>query len=190
MPARGKWARVRAVPPSRLRPAPLTLDVANRMDRETFVQALGGVFESSPWIAERGWAARPFASVAAMHGAMCDAVREASRARQLALLSAHPDLAGKAARAGAITASSMAEQASAGLDRLTDDEYERFARLNRAYAAKFGFPFIIAVRLHDKAGILAAFERRLGNTLDGEIAAALDQIFAITRLRLQALMEP
>jgi 2-oxo-4-hydroxy-4-carboxy-5-ureidoimidazoline decarboxylase len=160
------------------------------MDCETFVQAFGGVFESSPWIAERAWPTRPFASVAALHAVMCDVVRGAARARQLALLSAHPDLAGRAARAGAMTASSVAEQASAGLDRLTDDEYERFARLNGAYAAKFGFPFIIAVRLHDKAGILAAFERRLTNTMDGEIATALDQVFAITRLRLDALMAP
>jgi len=158
------------------------------MDRATFVQTFGGIFERSPWVAEQAWAARPFSDVATLHAAMCDVVRGAPRERRLALLSAHPDLAGKAARAGAMTASSIAEQASAGLDRLTDEEYERFARLNGAYTAKFGFPFIIAVRLHDKGGILAAFERRLGNSVDGEITTALDQVFAITRLRLDALV--
>ncbi len=121
---------------------------------------------------------------------MCDAVRGASRARQLALLGAHPDLAGRAARAGAMSAASVAEQASAGLDRLTDDEYDRFTRLNAAYTAAFGFPFIIAVRRHDKAAILAAFERRLLNTKDVEIATALEQVCEITRLRLDALVAP
>ena len=103
---------------------------------------------------------------------------------------AHPDLAGRAARAGAMSAASVAEQASAGLDRLTDAEYERFTRLNAAYTAAFGFPFIIAVRRHDKAAILAAFERRLLNTKDVEIATALEQVCEITRLRLDALVAP
>lgn len=190
LPAREKWARVPPVSSSRARPASLTLDAVNRMDRETFVRTLGGIFENSPWVAEQAWAARPFASGATLHAAMCDALRRASRPLQLALLSAHPDLAGKAARAGAMTASSIAEQATAGLDRLTDGEYDRFARLNGAYTAKFGFPFIIAVRRHDKAGVLAAFERRLGHTVTEEIATALDQVFEITRLRLRALMAP
>ncbi|OLB10023.1 MAG: OHCU decarboxylase [Candidatus Rokubacteria bacterium 13_2_20CM_69_10] len=160
------------------------------MDRAAFVHTFGGVFENSPWVAEQAWAARPFADVTALHAAMCDTVRGASRARQLALLGAHPDLAGRAARAGAMSAASVAEQASAGLDRLTDDEYDRFTRLNAAYTAAFGFPFIIAVRRHDKAAILAAFERRLLNTKDVEIATALEQVCEITRLRLDALVAP
>src|SRR2546427_8315884 len=95
-------------------------------------------------------------------------------------LGAHPDLAGRAARAGAMSAASVAEQATAGLDRLTDDEFARFERLNAAYRERFGFPFIIAVRRHDTLAILAAYERRLQNTREGEIDAALEQVFEIT----------
>jgi 2-oxo-4-hydroxy-4-carboxy-5-ureidoimidazoline decarboxylase len=181
---------VRAVSPSPAGAASLKITAAqmNGMDRAAFVQTFGGVFENSPWVAEQAWVARPFADVAALHAEMCDAVRKASRARQLELLRAHPDLAGRAARAGSMSASSITEQASAGLDRLTDDEYERFARLNAAYVATFGFPFIIAVRRHDKTAILAAFERRLLHTKDVEIATALDQVFEITRLRIDALV--
>jgi len=180
------------VSPSSAGAASLKITVAQieGMDRAAFVHTFGGVFENSSWVAERAWAARPFADVTALHAAMCDAVRGASRARQLALLGAHPDLAGRAARAGAMSAASVAEQASAGLDRLTDDEYDRFTRLNAAYTAAFGFPFIIAVRRHDKAAILAAFERRLLNTKDVEIATALEQVCEITRLRLDALVAP
>ena len=184
LPAGEKWARVRAVS------GKITLAQIDSMDRTTFVQTFGRVFEDSPWVAEQAWPARPFAGVAALHAAMCDVVRRTSRAGQVALLAAHPDLAGRAAHAGAMSGSSIAEQASAGLDRLTDDEYERFARLNAAYTATFGFPFIIAVRRHDKAAILAALERRLGHTKDVEIATALEQVFEITRLRLDALVAP
>lgn len=168
----------------------LTLDAVNRMDRERFVDALGGVFETSPWVAERAWPARPFASVAALHAAMVRVVETASTAEQLALLRAHPDLAGRAARAGTMSASSIAEQSSAGLDRLSDEEYERFHRLNTAYRETFGFPFIIAVRRHDKTAILAAFAERLRHTREEEVRAALEQVFAITRLRLERLVEP
>ena len=115
---------------------------------------------------------------------MTSVVRDASRDAQLALLRAHPDLAGRAARAGAMTAASVAEQASAGLDRLTDEEYERFTRLNTAYRERFGFPFVIAVRRQTREGILAAFERRLAQPLDREIETALGEVFEIARLRL------
>jgi len=169
-------------------PAMLTLDAVNRMERDVFTQLLGGVFESSPWVAERAWPARPFASVTALHDAMTSEVRRASTDEQIALLRAHPDLAGKAARAGSMTASSVAEQSSAGLDRLTDEEYERFSRLNAAYREKFAFPFIIAVRRHDKASILAAFAKRLEHTRGQEIVAALDQVSDIARLRLDRLV--
>jgi 2-oxo-4-hydroxy-4-carboxy-5-ureidoimidazoline decarboxylase len=168
--------------------AALSLADVNRMSAEDFRRALGGVFEHSPWIAERAWRLRPFASVDALHAAMTRVVHEASREERLALLRAHPDLAGRAARAGDLTAASRAEQASAGLDRLTDAEYERFGRLNAAYRDAFGFPFIIAVRRHDKTAILAAFERRLGHTRDAEIDTALAEVADITRLRLEALV--
>jgi 2-oxo-4-hydroxy-4-carboxy-5-ureidoimidazoline decarboxylase len=160
----------------------------NRLDRDSFTSALGSVFEHAAWIAERAWPARPFTSVTALHEAMCNVVRRATIEEQRALIAGHPDLAGKAARAGTMTASSVAEQASAGLDRLSDDEFDRFDRLNRAYRERFQFPFIIAVRRHDKTSILAAFERRLGHTVDEEIAEALGQIFEISRLRVEALV--
>ena len=169
--------------------AVLTLPDVNQMSAPEFGGALGGVFEHSPWIAERARAARPFASLEALHAAMMRVVRDASRAEQLALLRAHPDLAGRAARAGNLSAASLAEQSSAGLDHLTDEEHGRFGRLNSGYREKFGFPFIIAVRRQDKTAILAAFERRLGNTVEEEIEAALAQVFDITRLRLDALVK-
>lgn len=164
----------------------VSLDVLNGLDRAAFVAALGDVFEHAPWVAERAWEARPFPSVDALHAAMLAAVRARPLEAQIAFLRAHPDLGGKAARAGAMTAASVAEQASAGLDRLTDEEYARFHRLNEAYRARFGFPFIIAVRAHDKTGILAAFERRLAHTREAEVDEALRQIGDITRLRLAA----
>ena len=119
---------------------------------------------------------------------MAAAVRQASREEQLALLRAHPDLGGKAARAGAMTDASVAEQSSAGLDRLSHEEYERFERLNTAYRTKFGFPFVIAVRQHDKRAILEAFAERLGHTVEQELEAALAQVFDIARLRLDGLV--
>ena len=119
---------------------------------------------------------------------MAAAVRQASREEQLALLRAHPDLGGKAARAGAMTEASVAEQSSAGLDRLSDEEFERFERLNTAYRTKFGFPFVIAVRHHDKRAILEAFEKRLGHTVEQELEVALAQVFDIARLRLDGLV--
>lgn len=166
----------------------LCLPIVNNLDRAEFTRTLGGVFENSPWIAERAWSARPFASIDDLHRAMVDVARQAPRSVQLALLRAHPDLAGRAARAREMSASSAAEQASAGLDRLSDHEYERFNRLNAAYRDRFGFPFIIAVRRYDKAGIFAAFEERLGHTVDQEIGAALEQVADITRMRLDRLV--
>jgi 2-oxo-4-hydroxy-4-carboxy-5-ureidoimidazoline decarboxylase len=167
-----------------------TLAHLNAAGQPQFVAVLGGVFEHSPWVAERAWHARPFASVDHLHGAMMAVVTGAPRADQVRLLQAHPDLAGRAARAGGLTDASTAEQASAGLDRLTDEESARFARLNRAYREAFGFPFIIAVRRVGKADILAAFERRLTHSVDEEIAIALAQVADITRLRLARLVAP
>ena len=141
------------------------------------------LFEHSPWVEARA-EARP--SSGDRHADLMAVVREATREEQLALIRAHPELAGKAAVDGMLTGASAAEQASAGLDRLTQAEFDRFHALNAAYSAKFGFPFIICVRLTDKAGILAAMERRLGNDRETEIATALDEIGKIVRLRLEA----
>ena len=168
-------------------PPALTLAALNRMERGNFVGTLGGVFEHSPWVAEAAWPGVPFSSIAALHAAMVAGVRSTSPERQLDLIRAHPDLAGKAALSGAMTANSVAEQASAGLLSLDDDEYDRLLRLNTDYRERFGLPFIIAVRRHDRASLLAAFETRLGNSRAVEIEAALGEIFTITRLRLDAL---
>jgi 2-oxo-4-hydroxy-4-carboxy-5-ureidoimidazoline decarboxylase len=163
---------------------PLTITRINRLDETAFVEALGFVFEHSPWVVRRSWRARPFASRAALHAAMMDAVAAATADERLALIRAHPELAGKAAIAGALTAASRGEQASAGLDQLTPEEFARFHDLNAAYAARFGFPFIICARLGDKRSILAAMRTRLDSTPDGELAEALAQIGLISRLRL------
>jgi 2-oxo-4-hydroxy-4-carboxy-5-ureidoimidazoline decarboxylase len=169
-------------------PDALTLHALNTLDRAAFARALGAVFEQSPWVAERAWTARPYAQLRDLHAAMVAAVRGAPADEQIALLRAHPDLAGRAARLGAMSADSVAEQASVGLDRLTAEEYERFHRLNAAYRERFGFPFIIAVRGRDKASILAAFEGRLGHTREQEVEAALAEVAAIAWLRLEALV--
>jgi len=167
---------------------PLTMSEVNCMTADEFVRALGGVFEHSPWIAERAFAARPFASVDALHAAMSDAVNGAGREAQAALLRAHPELAGKEAQAGELTRDSKAEQAAAGLTALTREELGRVSELNRRYRAKFAFPFIIAVRRHTKDGILREFERRLELDPETELANGLAQVFAITRLRLDGLI--
>lgn len=140
------------------------------------------LFEHSPWVEERA-DARP--SSGDRHADLMAVVRAASPEEQLALIRAHPELAGKAAIDKTLTEASAAEQASAGLDRLTPEEFDRFHALNAAYRDKFGFPFIICVRLTDKAGILAAMQTRLGNTREAEIATAIEQIGAIVRLRLE-----
>ena len=164
----------------------ITLAQLNAADQAAFVAAVGDIFEHAPWVAERAHAARPFATVATLHDAMMQAVRAASRAEQLAFLRGHPELAGKIARAGAMTADSKAEQGGLGLDRLNDRDFARFERANAAYATKFGFPFIVCVRLHKSAeSILAAFEQRVGNDPEAEFEAALTEIGHITRLRLE-----
>src|SRR4051812_2563985 len=126
----------------------LSLDALNQMDPAGFAEAVGDTFEMAPWVAESAATRRPFATVSELHAAMMGAVRAASRERQLDFLRGHPDLAGKAARAGAITADSRSEQASVGLDSLDEEEFARFHRLNDAYKAAFGFPFIVCVRRH------------------------------------------
>ncbi len=163
---------------------PLTLSRLNSMNQTGFTTALGFAFELSPWVVERAWDERPFASVEAMHGAMMDVLDAATTDDKLALIRAHPELAGKAAIAKQLTAESTSEQASAGLDKLTPEEFARFHELNAAYGQRFGFPFIIAVRLNDKASILAAMQARLAHDEPTEIAEAIQQIGLISRLRL------
>ena len=154
------------------------------MSPAEFLARYAALFEHSPWVVERAAGRLPFGD---LHGGLMQVVRDASPEEQLALIRAHPELAGKAAIDGRLTEASAAEQASAGLDRMTPAEFERFHALNAAYSAKFGFPFIICVRLTDKPGILAAMESRLGNDRDSEIRTAIEQIGEIARLRLEAL---
>src|ERR1044072_1478000 len=161
-------------------------DALNRMNRGDFTSAVGDTFELAPWVAESVAARRPFQTVTTLHEAMMGAIRAAPRDRQAEFLRAHPDLAGRAARAGAMTDDSKREQASAGLDSLSEEEFARFHRLNDAYKAKFGFPFIVCVRRHTRDSILTQFERRVGHDSATEFAAALQEVFFITRLRIAA----
>ncbi len=156
----------------------------NQMGPANFEAALGAIFELAPWVAAEAHAKGPFTTVSALHGAMMEAVQAAPHEAQLAFLRNHPDLAGKAARAGAMTDDSRREQASAGLDALSDEEFVLFHRLNDAYKAKFGFPFIICVRRHTRESILRQFERRLQHEGASEFATALQEVSYITRLRI------
>ena len=164
------------------------IERASQMEKGRFVDLFGGIFEHSAWIAERAHDLElgpAHDSAAGVHNALCRVFRSASEAERLGVLTAHPDLAGKLAAAKQLTAESTSEQASAGLDALTDEERETFTSLNTDYTGKFGFPFIIAVRDHDKAGILAAFQRRLANSREAEFAEACRQVERIAELRLQ-----
>ncbi len=168
---------------------PVALKTLNTADRQTFVAALGEVMEHAPWVAEAAFAKRPFASVAALYQAMTAAVRSADEERKLALIKGHPDLAGKAAREGKLTAASTAEQAGARLDRLSEQEFASFRRLNNSYKQKFDIPFIVCVRRHGKDSILREFERRLTNDAAAEHETALSEIFRIAALRLDERVE-
>jgi 2-oxo-4-hydroxy-4-carboxy-5-ureidoimidazoline decarboxylase len=163
---------------------PLTLTAVNNLGREAFVAALGPLFEGSPWIAEATWPVCPFASIDQLHQALCATMYGAPIERQVELIQAHPDLAGKAAIAGALTAESTREQSSAGLDRLSPEQFATFTRLNDAYREKFGFPFVICAREHNADSILNHFATRLEHSRAQEIATALDEIAKIARLRL------
>lgn len=170
---------------------PLTLPQVNSFDQHQFVAALGYLFEGSPWIVEEAWHARPFADLASLHHALCRVMYDASTERKLSLIRAHPDLVGKAALAGTLTPESTSEQASAGLDNLTQEEVATFTRLNSAYNGRFGFPFVICARENKKESILAGFDTRLRNSREDEIQIALDEIAKIARLRLyDAVLTP
>ncbi len=164
---------------------PISIEDVNLMPHAAFVGAFGDIAEHSPWVAEVAAHARPYADRRAMIGAFLDAILEAPPAKQLALVRAHPDLAGKAAVAGDLMPDSRKEQAGAGLDRLTQEEFARFSRLNEAYNENFGFPFIFAVKGSDKHAILAAFEARIGNDPEAELATAIRQVGNIVTFRLE-----
>lgn len=169
---------------------PMTCDQVNAMTRDAFVAAFGDVAEHSPWVAEAAAEGRPYAGREALIAAFQSAIGAAPRDRRLALLRAHPDLAGKAALAGEMADDSRREQAGAGLDSLTADEFARFTRLNEAYTARFGFPFILAVKGATKHDILEAFDRRLENDPEEEFRTALEQVQRIVRLRLEDRVRP
>lgn len=164
------------------------LERINRMDRDAFTALLGAVFEASPWVAAAAWEERPFESIGALHAAMVSAVIEAPLERTLELIRAHPDLAGKAALAGEVADASRREQSGAGLDRLAPEGFARFQTLNDRYRNRFHFPFILAVRGHDKHTILEAFEMRLQNDVEAERRRALEEIARIARFRLDDIV--
>jgi 2-oxo-4-hydroxy-4-carboxy-5-ureidoimidazoline decarboxylase len=164
------------------------LDELNAGTQGDFVAALANVFEYSPWVAEQAFAARPFAGVNALFAAMKSAVERAPHDLQLKLITSHPDLANKTQRAAGLTEESTSEQNSVGLDRLSDAEYEAFERVNNAYRAKFGFPYIVCVRRHTRDSILADFERRLPNDIATETKTSLAEICRIAALRLDQLI--
>jgi 2-oxo-4-hydroxy-4-carboxy-5-ureidoimidazoline decarboxylase len=170
-------------------PEKMRLEEVNRLGIDEFVSRLGSVFENSPWVAERAWGSRPFGGFSELYGAMIGAVDEVPREQQIDLIRAHPDLAGKAAVADELTPESKDEQASAGLDRLTPEEYEAFTRMNRAYRERFGFPMIVCVREHTKQSILENAEARLENSREEEVEIALGEIAKIVCLRLWELVE-
>ena len=163
------------------------MDSINELDRGAFVERYGPLFEHSPWVAEDAFSDRPFADEDELFEALRAAMYSAPRERQLALIRAHPDLAGKAAIEGTLTSSSRREQSSAGLDRLTPDEYEQFTSTNAAYRERFGFPFVVCVREHTKESILRVAAERLEHTRDEEVRVALEEIAKIARLRLEDL---
>lgn len=169
-------------------PPPFDLAELNAMDRAGFAAALGSSFEHAAWVAESAWAQRPFASVAQLHTTMLAVVRAAPEERQLAFLCGHPELAGREAQAGTMTCESVGEQGSAGLDALSRAELLEIQRLNQAYRARHGFPFIIAVRRSSRQQIFAALRARTEAPTAVERQEALAQIGLITRGRLDALV--
>jgi OHCU decarboxylase len=162
------------------------MDTVDRLDHDAFMAWFGGVFEGSPWVAERAWATRPFGSLDALHGAMVDVVARAPHEVKLGLIRAHPDLATRIA----LTPESEREQAAAGLDSLTPEQFDRITWLTAAYRARFGFPFIVCAREHTPDSIIAAAERRTESGPEEEEQTALSEIAKIARLRIADLVAP
>lgn len=162
-----------------------TIAEINQMNRQEFVENIGWVFEHSPWVANKTWVYRPFPSLNTLYQLMVQAVTEAPIGDQLDLIRAHPDLGGKLK----MTSSSSKEQKGAGLNQLSEQEYNQFAALNKAYSAKFGFPFILAVKGHTKESIYQAMKERINHTKEQEFQSALTEIFAISKFRLAEIVE-
>lgn len=166
----------------------MSLAELSALERGEFVRAVGPVFEYSPWIAEATWPEKPFTSLDHLHHVLCETVKTASEEKQLALIRAHPDLAGGATLTGSLTRASAAEQAGSGLTQLSPEEIMLFQKQNTAYREKFDIPFVICARLNKKEAMLKGFELRLGNSRETEIKTALEEIFKIAWLRLRDLI--
>jgi 2-oxo-4-hydroxy-4-carboxy-5-ureidoimidazoline decarboxylase len=162
----------------------MTIAELNAYDRPEFVRTLGWIFEDSPWVAERAWDRRPFASLDELHGAMTRVVAGATEGEQLALLRAHPDLGTR----GRVSDASTGEQRGAGLDRLTADEFVRLERLNTDYRTRFGFPFLYAVKDSTRHDVLDALAARGMRPRAEEFAEALQQVYKIARFRLEGVI--
>lgn len=162
-----------------------TIAEINQLNQAEFIELLGDIFEETPAVAERAWAARPFTDVSELRQAMANVVEKMPSAEQLDLIQAHPELGSRVQMADA----SVQEQAGAGLSQLSPAEYERFQTLNNAYREKFGFPFIVAVKDHDKESILQMYERRLENNRTAEMARSLTEISKIAQFRLADLID-
>ena len=156
-------------------------------ERQAFIERYGDIYEHSPWVAEKAWERRAGATRDELAGLLAACVDDASREQKLDLIRAHPDLAGRAAVAGELTVSSTAEQASAGLDRCTPEEFELLHSLNRRYRTRFGFPFVMAVRNSTRKQIIEAIEDRLDSDPEAEFSTAINEIHKIARLRLESL---
>jgi len=168
--------------------AALSLARVNALSEEAFVALLGGVFEHSPWVAQRAYALHPFIEVAALHAAMVSAMNHASASEKMALLCAHPELAGRAAQLGELTPASTQEQSRAGLNALSPQEMQHITDLNAAYLQRHGFPFIVCVGQHTKDSIFSTFAERVANAPEVELPEALRQVAAIALLRLRAII--
>lgn len=166
----------------------ILLSELNQMPAADFTAALGAIFEHSPWVAEQAAAGRPFADVEALHAAMVEKIEAAGAAAQLKLIRAHPELGGKLAVRGELTAESTQEQAGAGLNQCSPQEFAELTDLNARYGEKFGFPFILAVRGHSRQSIIAEFRRRIELTPEQEQQESLRQIYRIGLFRLQDLV--
>ena len=166
------------------------LEEANALGEREFVERFGSVFEHSPWVARRAWRKKPFRSLDALHASMMQALCDAQKEEQLALLRAHPELAGAEAKEGALTADSSSEQGRLGFLRLSREEFEAMQRLNQRYRERHGFPCIVALRLHaTRESVLAEMSRRMGSESQAEFKAALEQIGHITRGRLEKIVD-
>lgn len=170
-------------------PSKQTLANLNQLSRSTFIELLGSIFEHSPWVAEQAYQHRPFDSVNSLQSIMFNIVLASSTDMRLALIRNHPELAGKEADEGTLTADSQKEQSRAGLNQCSAEELEQIRNLNKRYLQKFSFPFVIAVSGLDKHQIIAAMQTRLENTQDAEFATSIEEIGKIGKIRLIALID-